>query len=680
MKQFRFALSLRKSTIFKTFLFLVALILIVQVFPKKAKFKYEFQKGKPWQHETLYAPFDFSLKKSDEQITAEKRAIEEKSVVYYKKDTTVFQISQVKFDDRKNQYFRNISQEKKEKLFSKGADFLKFAYQNGVMISSEYVKGSNLTMIQHNNEVCELPIEQVFFLDELNTKIRDFFEENEYANFTDAYYDLFFEVLQPDIKIDQNFTQKALEENLKEIVYTRGWIKQGQLIIAKGEMIEGEKLNALNSLQAEYQSENWNQSNYYWSLLGYYVLVGMVLFLMGLYLRIYERKIFKNNTKISVILFSVLSIILLVSFIAHRFPDYIYLVPVGIIVLILKSFFDLRTVIFVFMVTVLLLGFVAPNSFQFIVIQIIAALTIIITPKGLHYRLNSFVSAALITGTYLITYIAFHFITEGSYQNIDISLLTLFILNGIGILFSQPLTYIYEKVFGLVSDVSLLELSDTNSKLLRELSDKAPGTFQHSMQVANLAEAAAAKIGGNTLLVRVGALYHDIGKMLNPIYFIENQKTSINPHDKLSPLQSAKIIINHVTDGVELARKNKLPKRVIDFIRSHHGTTLTYYFYKKEQELNPDCQEADFRYPGPAPFSKETAILMMADSVEAATKSLKNPTYQMIDEFVDKIIKKQLDENQFANADITLREIEKVKQVFKNKLTNIYHVRIAYPE
>jgi hypothetical protein len=247
-------------------------------------------------------------------------------------------------------------------------------------------------------------------------------------------------------------------------------------------------------------------------------------------------------------------------------------------------------------------------------------------------------------------------------------------------LFVQPLIYIYEKIFGLVSDVSLLELSDTNSKLLKELSNKAPGTFNHSLQVANLAEAAANEIGANAMLVRVGALYHDIGKLGNPSYFTENQITNVNPHDDLMPIDSAKIIIKHVIEGIEIARKNKLPDRVIDFIRSHHGTTLVYYFFKKQQESGDKCSEEDFKYPGPIPFSKETAILMMADSVEAASKSLKNPTFMMIDEFVDKIIGGQMNANQFLNANITFREIETIKKIFKQKLTNIYHLRVEYPE
>ena len=239
-------------------------------------------------------------------------------------------------------------------------------------------------------------------------------------------------------------------------------------------------------------------------------------------------------------------------------------------------------------------------------------------------------------------------------------------------------------MFALVSDMSLLELSDTNSKLLKELSNKAPGTFHHSLNVANLAEAAANEIGANSMLVRVGALYHDVGKMSNPTFFTENQTTSVNPHDELEPRESAKIIINHVIHGIEIAKKHNLPDRLIDFIRTHHGTSLVYYFYKKEKErlegTDEEVNKEDFMYPGPEHFSKETAILMMSDSVEAASKSLKEPTATLIDNFVEKIINKQMDEGQFLNADITFKEIQKIKKVLKRKLKNIYHLRIEYPE
>ena len=680
MKLHNIKLFAKQSVVFKGLAFAVALVLILQVFPEKAKFKYEFRKGELWQHENLYAPFDFPLKKTAEQIKAEEAQITEHSTVYYRQDTTAFTSALQKFQQKKNDYFSHIPAARKEVLLQKAETFLKESYHKGIILKMPDNSPSEIAVIRHNNQIEELPTAQILSLQHLSASVKAYFHSSPYNEYAKNYCDLFFDVLTPNLMVDQNFTQKTLEQNLKEIVFTRGWVNKGKLIIAKGELVEGEKLNTLQSLKDEYETQTWNQNNYNWSLLGYYVLVAIVLAVMALYLKLYEKKIYKSNLKLVVVLLNMLCMILFVGIVVKHLPEYIYIVPVAMMVLILKSFFDLRTVFFVFICTILITGFIVPNSFQFVFIQIIAAMTIILTPKNVHYRLSSFISAALITGAYLIIYIAFHTITEGTLKGLDLSLLTLFILNGIGILFSQPFTYIYERTFGLVSDVSLLELSDTNSSLLRQLSEKAPGTFQHSMQVANLAEAAAAEIGANTLLVRVGALYHDIGKMQNPLYFIENQKTSLNPHDQLTPLQSAKVIIKHVADGIELARKHKLPERLIDFIRTHHGRSLTYYFYRKELDTNPNAKEEDFRYPGPIPFSKETAILMMADSVEAATKSLKNPTYEALGEFVDRIIKKQLDDNQFANSDISFKEIEAIKKVFKSKLTNIYHVRIAYPE
>jgi len=317
-------------------------------------------------------------------------------------------------------------------------------------------------------------------------------------------------------------------------------------------------------------------------------------------------------------------------------------------------------------------------------LQIIAGIVTILTISELYKRANLFISVGQITAVYIFAYFSFTIIQEGDVSKIDYETLLMFLLGGFATLFVQPLIYAYEKLFGLVSDMSLLELSDTNSKLLKELSNKAPGTFHHSLNVANLAEAAANEIGGNAMLVRVGALYHDIGKMANPTFFTENQTTSVNPHDELEPQESAEIIINHVVYGIEMAKRNNLPDRLIDFIRTHHGTSLVFYFYKKAKDLahenGEEINEEDYRYPGPTPFSKETAILMMSDSVEAASKSLKEPTAPLIDDFVEKIINKQMDEGQFLNANITFKEIQAIKKILKRKLKNIYHLRIEYPE
>ena len=402
--------------------------------------------------------------------------------------------------------------------------------------------------------------------------------------------------------------------------------------------------------------------------------------MLFLFLKNYRLEIYNNNTKVTFILFNIIVMIFLTTLIVKYDAKLVYITPLCILPLVLKTFFDARLGLFVHVLTILLLGFIVPNSFEFLFLQTIAGMVTILTVSELYKRANLFISVGQITFIYVLGYFAFFIIQEGNIELIQWDYFGYFVLCGLLTLFSFPLIYIYEKMFGLVSDVSLLELSDTNSKLLKELSNKAPGTFHHSLNVANLAEAAANEIGANAMLTRVGALYHDIGKMVNPTYFTENQMSSINSHDELDPKESAKIIIDHVIIGIEIAKKNKLPDRIIDFIRTHHGTRLVHYFYSKENEKLGTVSKEDFSYPGPTPFSKETAILMMADSVEAASKSLKEPTSSMLDEFVEKIIDGQLNQGQFLNANITLKEIQRIKKVLKKKLNNMYHLRIEYPE
>ena len=402
--------------------------------------------------------------------------------------------------------------------------------------------------------------------------------------------------------------------------------------------------------------------------------------MLFLFLKNYRLEIYNNTTKVTFILFNIILMIFLTTLVVKYDAKLVYITPLCILPLVLKTFFDARLGLFVHVLTILLLGFIVPNSFEFLFLQTIAGMVTILTVSELYKRANLFISVGQITFIYILGYFAFFIIQEGNIELIQWDNFGYFVLCGLLTLFSFPLIYIYEKMFGLVSDVSLLELSDTNSKLLKELSNKAPGTFHHSLNVANLAEAAANEIGANAMLTRVGALYHDIGKMVNPTYFTENQMSSINSHDELDPKESAEIIIDHVINGIEIAKKNNLPDRIIDFIRTHHGTSLVYYFYSKENEKSGIALKEDFSYPGPTPFSKETAILMMADSVEAASKSLKEPTSSMLDDFVEKIIDGQLNQGQFLNANITLKEIQRIKKVLKKKLNNMYHLRIEYPE
>jgi hypothetical protein len=350
--------------------------------------------------------------------------------------------------------------------------------------------------------------------------------------------------------------------------------------------------------------------------------------------------------------------------------------------IIIKTFYDSRLALFIHIITVLLVGFFAPNGFEFIFLNFIAGIVAIFSLTNIYRRGKLFLTAALVFLTYSFVYFGLAITQEGNFTNIELHNFIYFAINGGFVLLAYPLIYIFEKAFGFLSDLTLMELSDTNSKLLRLLAEKAPGTFQHSIQVANLAEEAIYKIGGNALLVRTGALYHDIGKMANPAYFVENQRAGFNPHEMHEYDESANIIISHVKDGVELAKKHSLPEPLIDFIRTHHGTTRVQYFYRSYMNKFPD-KEVDskkFTYPGPKPYSKETAALMMADSVEAASRSLPDISEEKINNLVDSIINHQMQDGQFDNANITFKDIATIKGIFKQKLANIYHARIEYPE
>ncbi len=675
-------LNKNQSLIYKYFLYAVSIFCIVFFFPKGGKFKYEFPKGKPWQYENLNAPFDFSIKKDNVEIEAEKEQVKKNHNDYYRYDVSIVSGVYKGFDEKFSKAFpsENYNENQLKSLNKVGKNILNRVYDKGVLKNASHKKSKKKIYLLKNNEEDLIRYNELYGIQEVEGVVTTVLRKNGLANFNTPFQKLFTDLIIANVSYDESLSDKVLKDALSKVSHTRGTLDEGKLIIVKGEVVDDDKLKVLESLKDEYESEFLSQKNQYFILFGYTILVALVLMMLFLFLKKYRPEIYENNTKVTFIFFNILLMVFVTTLVVNYNVAYVFVVPLCILPLILKTFFDARLGLFVHVLTVLILGFVVPNSFEYIFLQIIAGIVTVLSVSELYKRANLFISIGQITIIYIVGYLAFHLIHEGDLRNIVWLTLGLFLLNGMITLFVQPLIYIYEKIFGLVSDVSLLELSDTNSKLLKELSNKAPGTFHHSLQVSNLAEAAANEIGANAMLVRVGALYHDIGKMLNPTYFTENQITNVNPHDELSPKDSAKVIIDHVIKGIELARKNNLPDRVIDFIRSHHGTTQVYYFFKKQQELESDVNEEDFTYPGPIPFSKETAILMMADSVEAASKSLKNPTFLIIDEFVDKIIAGQVKANQFINADITFKEIETIKKIFKQKLRNIYHLRVEYPE
>lgn len=669
------------ALLYKVLLFLSTTFLIVYLFPKSGKFRYDFDKGKPWQSENLYAPFDFAIKKSSEEINEERIEASDISAVYFDIDTSVKSSVLADYAEKFKSSFADSVINKNRNLFKIGRSTLNDLYEYGVLDEDyQYSADKNVILLEEQTQYGETQFSKLTKLNGFRSLIEERLDANGLSNFDATLVSIFFDVIKPNLSLNSSLTQNVLEEKLEDISSVRGRIEKGTLIISKGEIVEGDKYNELKSLESEFESQVWNESNYNLIVFAYALLVALALLMLLLFLRKYRMEVFLDNTKVTFIFFNILLMILLTTLIINYNSQYVYVVPLCILPLVLKAFFDARLGLFAHVLTVLLLGFIVPNSYEYMFLQIIAGIVTILTVSELYKRANLFISVGQITLIYIIAYFAFFVIQEGDITNLDPRTFGLFVLCGLATLFVQPLIYIYEKLFGLVSDVSLLELSDTNTKLLKELSNKAPGTFHHSLNVANLAEASANEIGANAMLIRVGALYHDIGKMKNPTYFTENQATGINPHDELSSRESTKIIIDHVLDGIEIAKKNNLPDRVIDFIRTHHGTSMVYYFYRKEKDIKEDTKEADFRYPGPQPFSKETAILMMCDSVEAASKSLKEPTTTKIDKFVESIISKQMEDGQFLNANITFKEIQSIKKVLKTKLANIFHLRIEYPE
>ena len=670
------------SLIYKLFLFIITTFVIVYLFPKSGTFRYSFEKGKPWQSENLYAPFDFAIKKSTEEIISEKEQIAKQSAVFFDIDTEVYANAKSDYELEFNSLFYELPNDFiKAELYEKGLSILDQIYKSGVLeMSYDYGPNQQISILKDKTQN-GFKSYLTFFL---QTNLKSFVESQVInlgiQSYRQRFLALFFDIIKPNASLNKVLTNAFLEERLSQLKLVRGRVEKQTLIISKGEVVQGENYSILKSLESEYESQELTDSNYYWILSAYTLLVSLALLMLLLFVKKYRAEVFDNNTKVTFIFFNIVLMVLLTTLVVNFNSYYVYVVPLCILPLTLKAFFDARLGLFAHVITVLLLGFVVANNYEYMFLQTIAGIVTILTVSELYKRANLFISVGQITFIYIVSYFAFYVIHEGSINNLEWQTFLMFVLCGLATLFVQPLIYIYEKLFGLVSDVSLLELSDTNSKLLKELSEKAPGTFHHSLNVANLAEAAANEIGANAMLVRVGALYHDIGKMVNPTYFTENQSTGINPHDELSPKESVDIIINHVIDGIELAKKNNLPDRVIDFIRTHHGSSIVYFFYNKQLESNLAFNPSDFCYNGPKPFNKETAILMMCDSVEAASKSLKDPNSTKINNFVDSIISKQMDTDQFLNATITLKEIQSIKKVLKYKLANMYHLRIEYPE
>lgn len=669
-KQYRHALILFILTGFIILLFL----------PRAGKFKYEFQTGKPWSHENLTAPFNFPIYKSSAELSEERKQIMNNYNAYYSYDSL---IGHTQINLLKNELLKEIEWVPiKDYLINTFNQI----YTRGILNDKANTPITSVIFIVKGNLSEDYPINDIFTLssaheyvtkslrqilkkDDLNRLLHDI-DLNKY--------------LKSNLLYDSKLTQQVQDNRLNAILPTQGMVIKGDKIISKGEMVTPSTYQILSSLKKEHEENIGFSGSWLLLIIGQLLYVLACLTGMFTLLLLFRHEILsqKKHVLFLIILINVISIVTLL--VARQNENYIYIIPYTIVPIYIATFFYSRPALLTHWMLILMLGNFVPNSFEFVFLNSIAGVFAIWGFKHLYKRGQLFFAVLLIFTAYSTSYIILKLIQEGSLGSINWFFLAIFAVNSLLIITLYQFTFIFEKLFGFLSDLRLIELADTNQKLLRKLAEVAPGTFQHSLQVANLAEAAIREIGGNALLVRTGALYHDIGKIKEPVFFIENQSSGYNPHDGLTPEESAKIIIEHVTNGIELAHKHNLPEAIIDFIRSHHATSKVYYFYSQYKALHPEAKESEitplFTYPGMCPRSKEMAVVMVADATEAASRSLKEISVETISNLVDKLVSYKLTEGYFDEADITMAELLVVKEVIKQKLQNIYHSRIEYPE
>lgn len=688
------------NAIYRVLLFMIALGVLSLIYPNIGNFRYEYQKGKPWMHETLIAPFDFSIHKTEAELNENRDSLLANYYPYYEYKPDVLKnintrfnsnfdkkwTSYIQTDNFKNLKYRDkkISLEKK-RLSRYFKDIISGIYEVGIIEPSSTKQQLPEKINRSLNNVSEKVITKNIYTSKI---AYEYINESLKNDFQNKSYQVFFQSLDldtyliPNLLYNEDMSEKVKNSMLSSISLTKGLVKAGTRIALIGDVIDDDTFRVLESLKREYESILGSSQSHYLIMGGQSLLILACLVLLFLYLRNFRTQILEDNKKLLFILLLVILFVGLSSLII-KFPKVnIYIIPFVLIPVVLRTLLDSRSALFIYIISLLLCGFLAPNSFEFLFLQLSAGIMAIYSLPQLERRGQLVITAIITFFTYSIVYFAFAITQEGSIQEIEWRNFMWFAINGLLLTFSYSLIYIFEKLFGFISDVTLIELANQNHPVLRQLIQHSPGTFQHSLTVANLAEAAINEIGGNPLLVRTGALYHDIGKMKNPIYFIENQMTNRNPHDNLEFDKSAQIITDHVKYGVQIAKKHKLPQQIIDFIETHHGSGRVQYFYTSFKNKYPDKEidEEKFTYPGPDPFSKETAVLMMADSVEAASRSLKEKTPETIEKLITSLINKQISENRFEMADISFKNIHQVKQIFTQMLINIYHARIEYPE
>ena len=671
-----------RDLLYRVLIFIGTVGVIVYFLPRDGKFNYQFDIDKPWKYGQLMATFDFPIYKADEVVKREQDSIFSSFLPYFRLDKDIEKSVLTKLKADYQTHLRGLLP---------SADYARFLEKK---LSEVYRAG-----IISTEELDKLHKDSTTAIMVINDKLANQQSLNKIYSVKDAYSYILAadsvhyrpEILRqcslndylfPNLIYDEPRTETARKEILDNYSWANGIVLSGQKIIDRGEIVNQETYNILESLRKESIKRSESIGQKHLILAGQILFVGIFMLCFMLYLDLFRKDYYERKGSLSLLFVLIMFYCTLTAIMIANNVLNVYIIPYAVLPIIIRVFLDSRTAFVTHVTTILICSICLRYPHEFILLQLSAGLVAIFSLRELSQRSQLFRTAFIVILTYAAVHFAFELITENDLSKLNRSMYTYFITNGVLLLFTYPLLFLVEKIFGFTSNVTLVELSNINNSLLRRMSETVPGTFQHSMQVANLAAEAANRIGAKSQLVRTGALYHDIGKMENPAFFTENQSGNVNPHKNLSYEQSAQVVISHVTDGLKLAEKHNLPKVIKDFISTHHGRGKTKYFYISWKNEHPgeEPNEEAFTYPGPNPFTKEQAILMMADSVEAASRSLPEYTEESISNLVDRIIDSQVEEGYFKQCPITFKDIDTVKSVFKDKLKMIYHTRISYPE
>ena len=668
-----------RDFLIRTGLIVATVAIIVWLMPRSSHNTFKIEKGKPWIYADLKAPFDFPIYKTDEAVKAERDSLMRQYEPYY-----------VVNNEMVGKQLRQFSKDYSNGIPGLSDDYLSIIsnrlrklYSQGIMNSSEYARlnkdTSQMIRIVDGKNALSVPITKVhsvvsayeqIFLDDALSAHRDILQK---CNLNDY--------LMPNLIYDKERSEASLNDLHNSIALASGLVQRGQKIIDRGDIVDTKTYQILQSFEKEMQRRDDGEQKISLTIMGQILYVAILIACFTVYLTLFRKDYFEKMRSTAMLYALIVVFVIIASLMVKHNILHVYILPFAMVPIFIRVFMDSRTAFMAHTMMILICASVLQYPLEFIAVELVAGLVAIFSLRELSSRSQLFWTAVAVTTAAGLTNLGLDWIRNNDLSKINYSEYNYLVINGILLFCSYPLLYLIEKAFGFTSNITLIELSDMNKTLLRKMSEVAPGTFQHSIQVGNLAAEIANKIGGKSQLVRTGALYHDIGKIMNPIYFTENQ-SGVNPHEKMGAIDSAQMIISHVTEGIKLADKYNLPDVIKDFISTHHGQGKTKYFYVQYKNAHPndDVDDLLFTYPGPNPFTKEQAILMMADTVEAASRSLPDYTEKTIRELVNRLIDTQVAEGYFKECPITFRDIAYAKTVLIEKLKTIYHTRLSYPE